>query len=264
MEGETPNCEAINRVVLIVEYDGTRYYGSQYQADALTIQGEVEHALHKLTGEVIRVSVASRTDAGVHARGQVMSFKARSRFSEETWVQALNFYLPWDIAIRAASKVDDDFDVRRDALSREYRYYILNSFARSPLLQRFTYLVSRPLDIEAMNHACQVLTGEHDFAAFSTLEGVQTWRQVYKAEVSKRKGLVAFDMVANSFLRHQVRNTAGSLIRVGLGKMEVETFSELARSGKAGVIALTAPACGLFLMKVNYPAPFLWKENEDV
>jgi len=236
-----------------MEYDGNRYHGSQYQANTLTIQGEVEHALYKLTGEKIRIAASSRTDAGVHAKGQVVSFKTKSAFPSKTWVKALNFYLPRDIAIRAAYKVDSDFDVRRDALSRWYRYYILNSFTPSPLVRRFSYHIPQPLDIEVMNYASQVLIGEHDFAPFSSVVGGQTRRRVYKAEVSKMEDLVIFDMEANSFLPHQVRNTVGGLIKVGLGRMKVETFWEVARSGQAGAIVPTAPAHGLCLMRVNYP-----------
>ena len=235
-----------------MEYDGTKYHGSQYQANALTIQGEIEHALYKLAGEKIRIATASRTDAGVHAKGQVVSFKTKPAFPTQTWIKALNFYLPLDIAVKAAYEVDNGFDVRRDALSREYRYYILNSFTRSPLMQGFAYFVPQPLDIEAMNRACQVLPGEHDFAPFSSVVSGRTIREVYKAEVDKKEDLVRFDIVASSFLPHQVRNTIGGLIEVGLGKMEVETFWELARSGKAGAIGPTAPAHGLYLMKVNY------------
>lgn len=244
---------AVTRVVLIMEYDGTRYHGSQYQINAPTIQGEIERALYQLTGEKIRIVASSRTDAGVHAKGQVVSFKTQVAFPPKTWVRALNFYLPRDIAIKAAYKVDNDFNVRHLALSREYRYYILNSFTPSPLMRRFTYLVPQPLDIEAMNYACQVLLGEHDFAPFSSVVGGQTHRRVYKAEVSKQEDLVIFDMEANSFLPHQVRNTVGGLTKVGLGRIGVETFWEMASSGKAGAIGPTAPAHGLCLMRVNYP-----------
>lgn len=243
---------AVTRVVLIMEYDGTRYHGSQYQANAPTIQGETERALYQLTGEKIRITASSRTDAGVHARGQVVSFKTQAAFPPKTWVRALNFHFPRDIAIKAAYKADNDFDVRRDALSREYRYHILNSFTPSPLMRRFTYLVPQPLDIEAMNYACQVLLGEHDFAPFSSVVSGQTNRRVYKAEATRQEDLLIFDMEANSFLPHQVRHTVGGLIEVGLGKMKVDTFWELARSGKAGAIGLTAPTHGLCLMRINY------------
>ncbi len=245
-----------------MEYDGTRYHGSQWQASEPTIQGEVERALYKLTAERIRITASSRTDAGVHAKGQVISFMSKSSFSLQTWVKALNFYLPLDIVVKAAYRVNQAFNVRRDALSREYRYCILNRFTRSPLTQRFTYFVPQPLDIDAMNYACQVLIGEHDFAPFSPLISGRAVRRVHKAEVSKRGDLVNFDMVANSFLPHQVRNTIGGLIKVGLGKMSVETFWELARSGRAGLIGPTAPACGLCLMKVNY-ANFLPGEVKE-
>lgn len=261
------NSEVVNKVLLIVEYDGTKYHGSQYQANALTIQEEIEHALHKLTGEAIRIVGSSRTDAGVHAEGQVVSFKTKSVFTLQTWIKALNFYLPRDIAVKDAYRVYNGFDVRRDALSREYRYSILNSSTPSPLMQRFAYFVPRPLDIEAMNYASHVLVGKHDFAPFSSIEGDRTWRHVYKAEVNKRDDLVTFDIVANSFLTHQVRNTVGGLIEVGLGKMEVEGFQSLARSGKAGTIGPTAPAHGLRLMKVNYadfPPPVEKGKDENI
>ena len=240
------------RVVLILEYDGTGYHGSQWQANAPTIQGEVESALAKLTGEKIRIVAASRTDAGVHARGQVVSFKTGLSFPTITWVKGLNFYLPNDIAVKAAYKVRMDFDVRREATSRQYHYYILNRLVRSPFWQRFAYLVPQPLDIEAMNRACQILIGEHDFAPFCPSPRNRTVRTVYKAEVSKKGNLVIFDMVANSFLPHQVRHTVGSLIEVGLGKMGVETFWELAQSKQPGVMGPAAPAYGLCLIKVNY------------
>jgi tRNA pseudouridine38-40 synthase len=145
-----------------------------------------------------------------------------------------------------------DFDVRRDALSREYHYYILNRFTRSPLMQGFVHFVSQPLDIEAMNRACQILIGEHDFAPFSSPTGKQTVRTVYKAEVGKKGDLVIFYMVANSFLPHQVRNTMGGLIKVGLGKIKPETFWELANSKQAGVVGPAAPGHGLCLVKINY------------
>jgi len=240
-----------------VEYDGTRYHGSQYQDNSLTIQQEIERALYKLTDENIRIAMSSRTDAGVHAKGQVVSFKTKSTFPFQTWVKALNFYLPLDIVIKDACEVDYDFDVRRDALSREYSYYILNRSTRSPLMQGFACFIPLPLDIEAMNRACHVLPGEHDFAPFAPVVDGRTIRQVYRAEVDKREDVVCFNIVASSFLPHQVRNTVGGLIEVGLGKMEAETFWRLARSGKAGAIGPTAPAYGLYLMKVNYTDSFL-------
>jgi tRNA pseudouridine38-40 synthase len=247
------------RIVLVLEYDGTRYHGLQLQASLPTIQGELEKALKKLTGEQIRVMAASRTDAGVHARGQVVSFRSRSPHSLRTFVNGLNYYLPRDIAVQGAQRAGDSFSVRHHAVSREYRYYILNSLTRSPLRDGFSYLVTGHLDIEAMNQACQALIGEHDFASFTSAIGVgmkTTVRRVYRAEVSKDGELAVFSMMANSFLPHQVRNTVGALIRVGLGKSSGDEFCSIMEAKKFGLAGPTAPACGLYLVQVNYPHPF--------
>jgi len=250
-----------------MEYDGTRYHGFQLQANLPTIQGETEKALWKLTGERARVMAASRTDAGVHAKGQVASFTTRSPLPTLTFVKGLNYYLPKDIAVKAAYRVENSFNVRRDAISREYNYYILNSLTRSPLMQGFSYLVATQLDIEAMNRACQALIGEHDFASFATCIGAgikSTVRRVYQAEMKKEGELAIFTMVANSFLPHQVRNTVGTLIKVGLGKMSVDEFHGIIEAKKPGVAGPTAPACGLCLMRVNYSRPFEGDVNENL
>jgi tRNA pseudouridine38-40 synthase len=237
-----------------MEYDGTRYHGSQYQTNAVSIQGETESALQKLTGEEIRVSMASRTDAGVHAKGQVVSLKSKASFPPKTWVEAMNHYLPKDISIRAAYEVDGGFDVRRHALCREYRYHILNRRTPSPLWRHFSESVPQPLDVEAMNAACAVLVGERDFAPFAPATYTRsTRRQAFSAEVGRTGDVVTFDIRANSFLPHQVRNTVGGLVKVGLHKMTAETFREMASSGKAGTIGPTAPARGLCLMNIKYP-----------
>ncbi len=239
--------------MLVIEYEGTRYHGFQIQANAPTIQGELERALFRLTGETIRVKGAGRTDAGVHAKGQVVTFVTRSELSPGTFVRALNFYLPRDIAVRTAYTVSNNFDVRRDARSREYRYYILNRATPSPLWQRYAYFVAKPLYVEAMNNACQILIGRHDFTSFSSYRIANAVRTVYKAEVRREGDLVTFDMVADSFLPHQVRNTVGALIDVGLGNSSPREFCEMARAREPGSARPTAPAHGLYLMKVNYP-----------
>jgi tRNA pseudouridine38-40 synthase len=220
----------------------------------VSIQGETESALQKLTGEEIRVSMASRTDAGVHAKGQVVSFKSKASFPPKTWVEAINHYLPKDISIRAAYEVDGGFDVRRHALCREYRYHIMNRRTPSPLWRHFSESVPQPLDVEAMNVACSVLVGERDFAPFAPATYTRsTRRQAFSAEVGRRGDVVTFDIRASSFLPHQVRNTVGGLVKVGLHKMTAETFREMASSGKAGTIGPTAPARGLCLMNIKYP-----------
>jgi len=247
---------SFNKIVLVVEYDGSHYHGFQWQTDSPTIQAELEEAIHKVTAERNRVIAASRTDAGVHAKGQVVSFRTQSVLSPQTFARALNHYLPGDIAIKGACRVGIDFNVRRDALSREYDYYILNGSTRSPLARGFAYLVTGELNIETMNKASRFLEGEHDFASFATSLGKlrSTVRNVYEAKVTRQDDLVAFHMVANSFLPHQVRNTIGLLIRVGLGKVALEEFHQIMGARTLGLAGPTAPAHGLCLTKVNYPS----------
>lgn len=254
------------RLALVIEYDGIQYHGFQVQAMVPTIQGEVEHALWRLTGERIRIIGASRTDAGVHATGQVVGFWTRSTLLPQTFVTGLNHYLPEDIIVREALSVDG-LDIRRSALSREYRYTILNRPTPSPLLRQRAYFITRPLNVEDMNRASQFLVGRHDFASFAAPMNNKprsTVRTVSKAEVQRHGALVIFDMVANSFLPQQVRRTVGALVNVGVGKISVGAFGEMVNSKKSGSAAPTAPPYGLCLMKVNYRDALFWGKDEDL
>lgn len=230
------------------------------------MQGALERALWRSTGEWIRIVAASRTDAGVHAQGQVVVFETCSSFSPNTFVQALNFYLPQDIAIKACSQVEDDFNPRRQATRREYRYTILNSLTPSPLQRRHAHFVFKRLDVEAMNRACRAVIGKHDFAPFTTLvaKARNTVRTVFQAEAHREGELVLFCMAGDSFLPQQVRRTVGPLIKVGSGLMAVEGFWELTKSQIVGLAAL-APAHGLCLMRIEYPnLKFEDGGNEDL
>ena len=242
---------------MLIEYDGTQYYGFQWQVGLPTIQNELEQAIRRLCGQSSRVMAASRTDTGVHAKGQVVSFWAESTLDTMTLVKALNHYLPGDIAVKAAYRVGDDFNIRRDALSREYHYYILNRKTRSPFSRRFALFVPKMLDMQPMNEACQLIRGQHDFASFaSSLEGSKsTLRNVYEAGMKKRGDFAVFRVVANSFLPHQVRSTVGLLIRLGLGKMGIADFRDIMEARILGLAGPLSPACGLYLMKVNYAKP---------
>lgn len=244
-----------SKIVLLVEYHGGNYCGFQWQAGVPTVQDELEKAIFKVTGEAVRVVAASRTDSGVHARGQVVSFRTRSALPPQTLVRALNFYLPRGIAVKGACRVDMKFDVRRDAISREYEYKILNSPTRSPLWEGLAYFVPQRLDVEAMDRACRLLEGEHDFASFGAdLGNVRsTVRTVYEARVVRADEIVSLRMRANSFLSHQVRNTVGLLVRIGLGKAGLEEFQQVMEAKKLGLAGPTAPAHGLYLVKVEYP-----------
>ncbi len=251
------------KILLVMEYDGSRYHGFQWQDGQPSIQGEVEKALAKLTGERRRVISASRTDAGVHAKGQVVSFRTGSALSTDSFVSGLNHYLPHDIAVREAYRIDDKFHVQREAISREYSYYILNRPTRSPMRNGFSYQVTGELDIEAMNQACAILVGEHDFASFAARNGTvdkSTVRRIFKAVVEREGEMVIFNISANSFLMHQVRNTIGALIKVGQGKMTIEEFRSILEAREPALAGPTAPACGLCLNRVNYPEPL---ENYD-
>lgn len=251
----------VRQFAIIVEYEGTNYHGFQLQAGPNTIQAELEKAVYRLTGEARRVIPASRTDAGVHATAQVATFRVAGEWVVPALRGGLNHYLPGDIGINAVYRVPDGFNARREALSREYKYYLLNREARSPLLARYSYLVKGELDVEAMNEACGMLCGEHDFIAFaSALEARHTGRtrrRVIRAAVFReRPDVVVFEIEANSFLTHQVRNTVGTLIRVGQHRAETGEITRLLAENKAGVAGPGVPPSGLFLTAVNYPYSF--------
>jgi len=247
----------LSKFILLIEYDGTQYHGFQWQVGLPTIQNELEQAIRLFCGQSSRVMAASRTDAGVHAEGQVVSFWAKSTLDTMTLVRALNYYLPRDIAVKAAHRASDDFNVRRDALSREYHYYILNSNTRSPFSQRFALFIPKMLKIEAMNEACHLIQGEHDFASFaSSLDGSRsTLRNVHEAGIAKKGIFTVFRIVADSFLPHQVRSTVGLLIRLGLGKIGIEDFRDIMEARSLGLAGPLSPPCGLYLKRVNYPKP---------
>ena len=192
------------------------------------MQSELEKALLALTGEEIRVNLAGRTDAGVHARGQVVSFNTTSALPEKTFVSGLNHFLPADISVKSARRVDAAFDPRRHALKREYEYFILNSDTRSAMWHGRAYQVAGDIDVEAMNQACSLLLGEHDFASFASSWRTpkrRTIRRMYEASVRREGDMVIVKLVASAFLPHQVRNTVGALLRVGQGKMTQQRVS---------------------------------------
>lgn len=243
------------KIVLVVEYDGTRFHGFQYQENAITVQAELERAINKLTQESIRIIAASRTDAGVHARGQVVSFRTNVQLSSETWIGALNYYLPPDVAVKKTIPVDDKFDVRRDAVRREYQYSILNNKVRSPLKLRFAYFYPQPLDVGAMQEASRTLEGQHDFASFTPAvieKAGKSIRTVYQSRIEKLADTIYFSMVANSFLPHQIRHTVGALLQVGRGKIGITEFKKIREARRPGLAGPAVPPHGLCLMSVQY------------
>ena len=252
--------EAVSaRTVLIIEYDGTDYHGFQLQKGAPTIQGDLEKAIHRLTGERRRVAASSRTDTGVHALGQVVSFRTDSALPLEAFVNGLNYYLPHAIAVRSAYRVPGEFNVRNRAVSREYRYTIWNRSTRSPLYARHSHRIPRSLDIAAMKTACRHLLGIHDFASFASgleEDGRSTVREIYATDVKRDVDIVILTITGSAFVRHQVRSTAGALVAIGMGGMTPDDFLAILAAKKPGLAGPVLPSCGLCLIKVNYPQPF--------
>jgi len=246
---------ALTRLALVVEYSGGNYAGSQLQPGLPTIQSELEGALKQLTGKDIRISLAGRTDAGVHAYGQVASFNTASALSERAFVSGMNHFLPSDIAVKAAHRVGAAFDPRRHALKREYEYFILNSNTRSAIWSGRAHRVPGDINVAAMNQACQFLLGEHDFASFaSNMDDAEktTVRHMYHASVRREGRMVIVKLVASAFLLHQVRNTVGALLKVGQGKMTQLEFQGIITLCQFGLAGPTAPVCGLYLNSVDY------------
>jgi len=249
LESET----GIQKLMAVVEYDGTDFLGFQVQAQGRTVQGEIERALAAVTQEKIRIVGAGRTDTGVHAQGQVIAFNTAWRHPVEELQRALNAVLPEDIAVRELRPVARDFHPRFDAVSREYRYTIYNQPLRSPLVRRFAYHFPWPLDVAAMNEAASVLVGTHDFASFGRApQGDNTVREVHCAQFTLEEPFVYFDITANAFLHRMVRRLVGTLLLVGTGELSPDGFEEILRSADRDRAGQAVPARGLCLMKVNY------------
>jgi len=240
------------RIALLLEYDGTAYRGSQHQENGPSIQQELESAIKRLTGTPTRASLAGRTDAGVHAVGQVAAFDVASRLAPAEFVPALNHFLPDDIAVRAAADAPPGFDPRRHARSRAYRYRIHNRPVRSPLERHRAWHVPKPLDVTAMQRAARRLEGAHDFAAFAGPYDGSTLRTLARCDVTACGRRIAVVMEAEAFLPHQVRRTVGPLVEIGLGRATEEQLLDLLDRAVPSSANPAAPACGLYLLRVRY------------
>jgi tRNA pseudouridine38-40 synthase len=223
------------------------------QARGPTIQGELELALAQATQRKVRVIASGRTDAGVHALGQVIAFAVPWRHPLEELQRALNALLPEDIVVRELSLAEANWHPRFSARSREYLYRVLNQPLRSPLLARYTCHVNVPLAVEAMGEASQRLIGVHDFAAFGHApQGDNTVREVYRATWQAQDAELHFEIEANAFLTGMVRSLVGTLLLVGSGRLGVEDFVEILRSRDRSRAGSPAPPQGLYLVRVNY------------
>jgi tRNA pseudouridine38-40 synthase len=245
----------MRNIRLLLEYDGAAYHGWQRQKNALTIQEVVEKALAKLTGEPVRLLGSGRTDAGVHAWGQVANFHTSSHIPLKAFHAGLNSLLPRDIAVLDAAEAPLDFHARKSARAKTYEYRILNRSSPSPLNRRYAWVVREALNLEVMAQAAAMLFGEHDFTAFRASGGSpgHAFREVLAAAWHpEAEGLLRFSITANGFLRGMVRSLVGTMVEVGHGKRPPEDLAGLLKSGERAATGPTAPACGLFLVEVVY------------
>jgi tRNA pseudouridine38-40 synthase len=237
----------------IVEYDGTEYLGFQIQCRGKTIQGEIERALAEIAGCRTRIVGAGRTDAGVHAKGQVIGFVAEWNHPLSDMRRALNAKLPQDIAIVELEQAAPGFHPRYSARSREYTYTIYDRAVRSPLVSRYAYHCARPLDAETMGQACGRLVGTHDFLPFGwPPRGQNTVRTVFRSGCERTGEFVRVTVEANAFLRRMMRRVVGNLVLVGLGKLSAEDFAGLLSLKHRQTPGGPLPPQGLCLVNVNY------------
>jgi len=245
----------VRHVRLLIEYDGTDLCGWQRQANGPTVQQHVEDALAKLLGHDVTIIGASRTDAGVHARGQVASFRTDKAIPLVGIRRGLNTLLPDAIAVRDAAEAADDFHPRFSATGKHYRYSVLARADRSPRLHARAWHVHGPLALPAMQHAAAALVGEHDFSAFRAAgcAATTTVRRVESIAITRSEPDVCdIDVRGNAFLRQMVRIIAGTLVEVGVGKRAAAEVAEILASRDRGRAGQTAPAHGLELIAVGY------------
>ncbi len=246
------------RIVASVEYHGTDFDGWQKQDQGRTIQQCVELAFSKVADHSVSVQCAGRTDSGVHAVEQIIHFDTESFRENHSWVFGVNSILPDDINLNWVKQVDSEFHARFSALSRYYRYIILNRVTRSALLKDFTAWEVHSLNEEDMSEAANYLIGKHDFTSFraTSCQSKTPIRHVRNLTVQRRGDFIFIDIQANAFLHHMVRNIAGVLIQIGSKKYPVEWAEDVLNARDRAKGGITAPASGLYLMKVQYPDKF--------
>jgi tRNA pseudouridine38-40 synthase len=249
----------MRNIALRVAYDGTDFIGSQWQNQGRSIQGALEEAWQQLTQERRRVVLAGRTDAGVHAQGQVANIRSETGHSTTTIQRGLNAILPDDVQVQAVQEVDLQFHARHSATGRNYRYLIDNNPTTLPMLRNYVLSIEQRLDTETMAEALPILEGTHDFAAFTVASAEQrtTVRRCDQARLTEvtlfDRTLIAVELSANAFLQHMVRVIIGTVVLVGRGRMSVDAFRNVLQGRDRKAAGPTAAAHGLTLMAVTYP-----------
>jgi tRNA pseudouridine38-40 synthase len=244
----------VPNIKLTIEYDGSGYHGWQVQSTGPTIQAVLEQAVSTFFGLPTRVTGSGRTDAGVHALGQVANFFCDGQPDLHRIRRGLNALTPEDIAIRDVEVVSDSFDARRDGRSRVYEYRIFNRPTVSPFYLKYAWHVHEPLDVAAMREAIACLGGEHDFSSFRATgcDAAHPVRNVYRTLLEQHGDVLVYTIEATAFLRHMVRNIIGTLVEVGRQQRTPESFPELLAARDRTKAGPTAPAHGLFLVEVKY------------
>lgn len=245
-----------HRYKITVAYDGTDYAGWQVQPGQITVQGEIERAIEKMTGKSIRIYHSGRTDAGVHAKGQVAHFDLEDLVAPDRFIKGLNAHLGGDIRILNMGEVRPDFNARHDAISKEYRYLVWNGLSVPPELRRYRLHERRKLDIRAMRQAAKLLVGRHDFSAFTTnpqRDIKSTVKTVTHLTIHRTpEGDVTISVVGEGFLYKMVRSIVGFLLRVGRGELTPEDTQPFLNTGVRTHQVPTVKPLGLFLWRVDY------------
>ncbi|MFZ9034530.1 MAG: tRNA pseudouridine(38-40) synthase TruA [Francisellaceae bacterium] len=251
---------------LVVEYQGSRYCGWQRQNHSLGVQEVLERALSFIADENIVVVCAGRTDAGVHATAQVVSFMTTKWRDAKAWTLGVNSRLPKDVKVVAFHEVDAGFSARFSAIYRRYNYVLYESSYSSALFDPLTSWVRKPLNIELMNEACQYLLGEQDFSSFRAAEcqSNSPYRRIDSARFHRYGRFVIFDIKGNAFLHHMVRNIVGSMLEIGLNHRSPDWVKTLLLLKDRRLAAKTAPANGLYLVEVGYPQVVMPEIRRDL
>jgi tRNA pseudouridine38-40 synthase len=239
---------------IVVEYDGTDFRGWQRQVDQRTVQATLEDAIRDMTGETVFVRGAGRTDAGVHADGQVASFDLALNIPPQGLLRGLNSILPVDLAITDVAEADPAFDARFSARGKVYRYTVWNHFVRSPRLARTAWHVRGAIDTDCVRRAAALLVGEHDFRAFraSDCDRRTTNRLVRRLDVDRQGALLTFDIEATAFLKNMVRIIVGTLVDIGRGRIPEDAPARMLATGDRSAGGMTAPPGGLTMLRVIY------------
>lgn len=244
----------MKNIRLVLSYDGTDYHGWQIQSNLPTIAGTLKEAILRLTGQNLQITAASRIDAGAHALCQVVNFKTSASLPISSYPKALNAYLPKDIVVYGAEEVDDEFHARFWAKRRVYEYLILNLDYPSPIYRNYAHWVPGPLNLRRMKKARQAFIGTHNFTSFASVdtEKKDPTRTIYGIGIFKHHDFIRIRIRGDSFLAGMVRTIVGTLIEVGLGRLEPARVREILEAEDRSLAPPPAPACGLYLAKVEY------------